>query len=174
MAWREVIQTGNVTREPGKKGTVRLFQFDGTQEQALIQPECPQLGDKLPSDAEQEVVSIVASYVDGSCRMAQIAVGYNSDGGATWGGNNPADPAFMSWSMSYWRVPQVIVGAIKDPRTHTYVENGTTKFIISYPERTRTYPEARKKYVRRLRIRSYSASVMDRIISKQQNKLHKI
>lgn len=172
---RELIESRSTGKEPGRDTTTRIFQVSPvTAELALDVAGVPVLDEALPWDDEQACVSLVADYWPGSYMVARVVAQYSSDGGTTWGGNNPSDPNFKSWTLSYGRVAQQIPYAVKDVRTFHYSSNGVEKFTTSYPVKEVNFWEARKKYIRRLRIRSFTADVMDQIISRQANKLHKI
>lgn len=185
MFVEEQVNTGDTSQTEASRDTTRIFKvWPATQEVACtaigtspttgLVVAIPALGDKLPWDSNQEAVAIVGAYIDDSVQTVMVSVRYSTSG-ATWGGINPANPNFKSWSMSYSRVIQNIPYAIRDPRQFRYQQgNGTVKIVTSYPVRQNYHPEYRKKYIRRLRILAYNASTMDAIISQQANSLHRI
>lgn len=132
------------------------------------------MNDKLPWGSDgQRVVTMTAERVPGSLAVTLVTVQYSNT--ASWGGANPNDPNFESWSLSYSRVSQELPYAIRDQRTSRYTAaGGVTQFQTSYPVTAHSWWETRKKYVRRLRIRGFNANTMDLIISRNANTLHRI
>lgn len=171
-AWREIKESRSNGEQAGRKFTTRVFQDDVTPDVIRNQPECPLIGDKLPWDADQEVVDISVIPVPNSVSTSKVAVTYDT-GGATWGGANPSDPFFKSWSLSYFRIVQEIPYAIRDTRTHRYVDNNVIKFITSYPVANNPIYESRMKFIRRVRVTNFQVNQWEAIAA-QANKLHKI
>lgn len=176
-AFRELIESRSTTDQIGRKGTRRVFHDEISPELAKLEPQCPKVGDKLPWDNEQKCVDVSADWVRGSgnngVKTSEIVVTYDTSG-ATWGGVNPNDPFFKSWTLSYFRVNQDIPYAFRDTRTHRYNDQaGVNHFITSFPVQTTAIFETRKKFVRRVRITNMAAAQWEPI-GAQTNKLHKI
>ena len=111
---------------------------------AYALPDIPKLGDKLPTDSDQSVNSVIIDYLPDSVNNSRIVVRYSNYGGTNWGGNNPSDPNFNTWTISRAEVTQPVSYAIRDPRTFRYVGlGGVTKFLTTY-----VHPEDRASVVR--------------------------
>lgn len=176
---REIIESRGNSEEDGRLSHVRVFQADVTPDQLATVTGLPALGDPLPYNNPNPLQPIIAynisaDYIDGSDKMTLIRVQY-SDDPPTWGGHNPADPFFKSWSLSYYRVAQPIPYAIRDQRTHSYIntQTGLRVNIESYPILGDSYWESRMKFIRRVRVRNFVSGNWQ-AIGDRNNTLHKI
>lgn len=174
---RELIETyENADESGGRTTSTRIFQADVPQAVALdpaVITNIPQIDDVHPADPAQTVYSRTATYERGSVTTSRIVIRYSSDP-PTWGGNNPADPFFKSWNLSYYRVAQPIPYAVEDPRSLRYTDaTGTTQFIKSYPVAFTSHWESRSKFMRRCRVTQMTAAQWEPI-QDFTNKLCKI
>lgn len=174
---RELIDSRKSLREaPNRRSTERVFQADITQDLAVIPgnvTNLPEIGDKLPWDTTQEVYTLSAVYEHGSVNTSRITVYYSNDP-PTWGGNIPGDTTFMGWNQSYYRIAQPIPYAIEDTRSHRWVHpDGTTRSITTYPVAHSSSWEARKKFIRNVRVAGVNSSMWE-TIGDLSNKLVKV
>jgi hypothetical protein len=158
-------------KDDGRTSTIREFYAQVSPDLLGTVTGLPSLDDPLPWDATQVAYSIRADYEPGSVDFTRIVVHYSSDP-PTWGGNSPS---FKSWTLSYFRVAQPIPYAIKDKRTYRYFDAQTnqTQFITSYPILGTTFWEARKRFIRKVRITDMNPTIWEPV-GEQTNTLHKI
>ena len=165
----------SVNDSSGVRATVRVYLVDGTPDQVALvgAVNLPALDDKLPWDDVQQCYSIRPVYQTGSVAYSRVTVLY-SNAPPNFGGINPADPFFKSWTLSYYRVAQPIPYAVRDTRTARWTgPGGTTNFVTTYPVAYASYWESRSKFIRRVRVQNFAASGWEPI-GDLSNKLVKI
>lgn len=156
------------------KSTTRVFQVDTTQDQALGTTGVPLPGEALPWDATQSVSARTARYETGSKTTSRVWITYSTSGGTTWGGTNPADPNFKSWTLSYYDTEVSIPYAYRNPFAFRYRNGaGTSVSLDTYPVTSETHWESRKKFIRRVRITNFYIAQWE-TVGAQANNLHKI
>ncbi len=146
------------TESGGRKTTTRVFHINVPQDIALDQTGIPQDDEALPWDSSQTAFSRVASYQTGSVNYSRVVVTYSNDP-PTWGGGNPGDITFKGWNISYYRISQAIPYAIRDPRGYRWTDaTGASQAITTYPVQYTNHLEARKRFIRHVRISNLTAA----------------
>lgn len=177
--FEELVNSQSSTEEGPRKSTTRLFHVGLKQNIALSHELLPKYDDPLPTDALQTVVSRSAirqpgSVADGPGVMSIVTIVYSTDGGTSWGGNNPGNPLFFSRSFASYDVEITIPYAFRNPVGYKYPTiNGTTIVVDSYDRGEETHWETRKKYVRQVRLQNVTLSTCESIAARS-NKLHKM
>lgn len=156
------------------KNTTRVFQVDTTQDLALGITGVPLPGEPLPWDTDQTVTSRTSRYESGSRTTSRVWITYSTAGGTTWGGNNPADPNFKSWTLSYYDTEVLLPYAYRNPFALRYRnQSGQSVSLDTFPVEADSHWESRKKFIRRLRITNFYITQWEQV-GAQANKLHKI
>lgn len=161
--------------EGGPNSTVRVYLVDGPPDQVSLvgAVNLPALNDPLPWDTAQVCYSIRPVRQTNLVSSSTVTVLY-SNAPPHWGGSNPSDPNFKSWTLSYYRVAQPIPYAVRDTRTSRWTgPGGTTNFVTTYPVAYASYWESRSKFIRRVRVQNFAASGWEPI-GDLSNKLVKI
>lgn len=180
---RELKDSRSNREEDGRLSHVRVFHADVTPDQLASVTFLPVLGEPLPYSNPNPLRPIIAynisaDYESGSNNLTRITVAY-SDDPPTWGGHNPADAFFKSWSLSYYRVAQPIPYAIRDQRSFSYInsQTGVRTNVLSYPIMGDSYWESRTKFIRRVRVVNFAGpgnSANWEAVGERNNTLHKI
>jgi len=164
VASRELLESRETRDEDGGRvSTVRIFQVESSPELIRtggvpIDPPLPGIGEKLPWDNSQTVFNRVAVRERGAVNTSRVMVYYSTDP-PTWGGTNPADPFFKSWTLSYYRVAQPIPYAVEDPVSFRYIDGtGANQQIKTYPVAYVSHWESRSKFMRRCRVTNLTAA----------------
>lgn len=168
----EYKSSRSVDEQVGRTATVRIFQVDTTPDIALSQIGVPAMGDPLPWDSTQKVANRQSSYLDKSAQTALVTIIYAV--GGSWGGANPHDPLFKSWTLDYYDVAVEIPYAYRNPFAYRYRGiSGNSVSLDTFPVVGEKHWESRQKFIRDVRITGLNIGQIQ-LIGALANKLHQI
>lgn len=174
----ERIESRQTQEVSGVTTTTRVYQADTTPDLMGTMVGLPQIDDPLPwapgpPARPQLCFSRTAMYQPGSVRHSLIYILY-SDAPGTWGGINPAQPNFKSWSLSYFDTEVTIPYSFRNPIGYRFPGvNGQVQVVDSFDVQGTSVWESRKKFIRRLRVQVFNQAEWD-AIGTRTNQLHKI